>query len=276
MNVTVSILVENTTPSPSLVGEYGFSALIEVDGRKILFDTGSRNALFNNAENLGIKLEEVEALVISHGHFDHTSAVVPFLQRFGPKKLYLHPGIFTRRFLQGKKGLGPNIGCPFDQEELVENGAKIIFIDSFCEIMPGIFISGEIPRKNSFENTGGNFKIATGHGLVEDKLPDDMALLVDHPEGLIIISGCAHSGMINTIEYLVEKTGRSKMLAFIGGTHLITASEDRLAQTIAALKTINVEKIAVGHCTGFYAAARLLNELGPRVIKADTGMSFHF
>ncbi|HBK54556.1 MBL fold metallo-hydrolase [Syntrophomonas wolfei] len=276
MNALVSILVENTTPSPSLIGEYGFSALLEVDERKILFDTGSNDALFKNAENLGINLEEVEALVISHGHFDHTGAVIPFLQRFGPKKLYLHPDIFSQRFLQMKKGLGPNIGCPFAAEDLVKNGAEIIFIDSFSEIMPGVFISGEIPRKNSFENTGGNFKVATAHGLLEDKLLDDMALLVDHPEGLIIISGCAHSGMINTIEYIQERTGRSKMLAFIGGTHLITASEDRLAQTIAVLKMMDIEKIAVGHCTGFYAAARLLNELGPRVIKADTGMSFSF
>ena len=150
MNAVISILVENTTPSPSLIGEYGFSALLEVDERKILFDTGSNDALFKNAENLGINLAEVEALVISHGHFDHTSAVIPFLQRFGPKKLYLHPGIFPQRFLQGKKGLGSNIGCPFEPEDLVKNGAEIIFIDSFSEIMR-VFISGEIPRRTALK-----------------------------------------------------------------------------------------------------------------------------
>lgn len=276
MNVAVSILVENTTPSPSLIGEYGFSALVEVDNRKILFDTGSKDALFKNAENMGIRLEEVEALVISHGHFDHTGAVIPFLQRFGPKKFYSHPDIFSRRFSQGKRGVGFHIGCPFERGDLENNGAEMIFTDTISEIMPGVFISGEIPRRNHFENTGGNFVIANGQDLLEDKLIDDMALFIDHPAGLIIISGCAHSGMINTIEYIQQKTGRSKIQAFIGGTHLITASEDRMVQTIAALESLDIEMIAVAHCTGFYAAARLYNELGPRVIKADTGMSFNF
>lgn len=276
MNVVVSILVENTTPSPRLTGEYGFSALVEVEGKKILFDTGSKDALFKNAESLGINLEEVEALVISHGHFDHSGGVIPFLQRFGPKKFYAHPEIFYQRHVQGKLGLGPHIGCPFKEEDLVENGAEIVFVENFSEIMPGVFITGEIPRRNSFENTGGNFVIAAEDGLTEDKLLDDMALLIDHPEGLVIISGCAHSGMINTIEYIMERTGRTRIQAFIGGTHLITASPDRMAQTIAILRKMDIGKIAVGHCTGFYAAARLLNELGPRVIKADTGTTLSF
>ncbi len=276
MNVEVGVLVENTTPSAWLAGEYGFSALIEVDGRKILFDTGSKDALFRNAANLGIDLGEVEALVISHGHFDHTGAVIPFLQRFGPKKVYAHPDIFLRRHVQGRTGLGPHIGCPFSHEELVENGAEMVFIKDFSEIVPGVFMTGEIPRRNGFENTGGNFVVVAEDGIVEDKLLDDMALLIDHPEGLVIISGCAHSGMINTIEYIMEKTGRSRIQAFIGGTHLITASPERMAQTISILRKMDIGKIAVGHCTGFYAAARLLNELGPKVIKADTGMSFSF
>lgn len=276
MQVNISILVENTTPTPALTGEYGFSALVSIDGRKILFDTGSADALFRNAAQMGIDLNKIEDLFISHGHFDHTTAMLALCKNCGSKRIYAHPQIFASKYNLGSRGSLRDIGIPFSQQELTEAGAEFVFIDKFCEISPRVFISGEIPRKNDFEDTGGNFRMQAGNEIVVDELLDDMALIIDHPDGLIIISGCAHSGIINTMEYACQMTSRSKILAFIGGTHLINASEDRLSKTIAAIKAMDIEKLAVGHCTGFYAAARLYNELGPKLVKADTGMSFRF
>ncbi|MDD2620165.1 MAG: MBL fold metallo-hydrolase [Syntrophomonadaceae bacterium] len=276
MQVNISILVENTTPIPALTGEYGFSALISIDGRKILFDTGSADALFHNARQMGIKLEEVSDLLISHGHFDHTSGMLALCSDFGGKRIFTHPNIFADKSILSSRGDIRKIGVPFSKQELLDAGAEFVFVDKFCEILPGVFISGEIPRKNEFEDTGGNFRIQAGNELVVDELLDDMALIIDHPDGLIIVSGCAHAGIINTIDYACKMTSRSKILAFVGGTHLINASEERMSRTISAIKEMDIEKIAVGHCTGFYAAARLYNELGSRLVKADTGMTFRF
>ncbi|MEN6348490.1 MAG: MBL fold metallo-hydrolase [Syntrophomonas sp.] len=276
MQVKVSIVVENTTPVPLLTGEYGFSALITVGDLKILFDTGSADALFKNSRVMGIKLEEIENLVISHGHFDHSTALLPLLNNYGKKKIFTHSQIFSNRFFVNPRGHEKGIGVPFTKQEILDAGAEFIFTDRFSEIFPAVYLSGEIPRKNDFEDTGGNFKIKSGNEMIEDTIVDDMALIIDHPDGLIIISGCAHAGVINTIKHAQRMTARSQVLAFIGGTHLINAGEERITNTVASLKELDVGKIVVCHCTGFHAAARLYNELGPRVIKGETGMVFQF
>lgn len=276
MKTAVTILVENTTPVPALVGEYGFSALIEVDDHTILFDTGSAQALFHNAPQLGIDLNKVDALVISHGHFDHTGGLLSYLKQYGPRPVYAHSGIFVSRPLPLGKNNYKDIGCGFSQDDLLKAGAKLHLQDEFSAIFPGVYISGAIPRNSTFEDTGGKFKMVVNGETQDDPLIDDNALIIDHPEGLIIISGCAHAGVINIIEHARRQTGKSQVLAFIGGTHLITASPQRLDQTIAALDSFAIPKIIVSHCTGFYAAARLYNALGARVVKGETGMKFEF
>ncbi|MEN6326989.1 MAG: MBL fold metallo-hydrolase [Syntrophomonas sp.] len=276
MQADISILVENTTPVPGLIGEYGFSAWLNIDGHKILFDTGSADALFHNAAQQGINLHEVEDLVISHGHFDHTGALLALCRDFGRKRIYTHPDIFAKKYVGNRPESRKEIGVPFAPKQLLDNGAEFIFIDQFREIFPQIFISGEIPRNNDFEDTGGSFKMQVADEIIVDQLLDDMALIIDHPDGLIIVSGCAHAGVVNTIQHACKMTKRSKILAFVGGTHLINASENRLARTIEAFRAMDIKKIAVGHCTGFYAAARLYNELGTRLIKADAGTTLHF
>ncbi|MEA4925354.1 MAG: MBL fold metallo-hydrolase [Syntrophomonadaceae bacterium] len=276
MQVRVTILVENTTPVPNLIGEYGFACLITVDDRSLLFDTGSSQALFYNCQALGIKLEEIEEVVISHGHFDHTGALLPLLERYGKKKIYAHTRFLLPRLFPLNNGKLKKIGSPFNHEQLQRAGAELVGIDEFTEIWPGVYLSGEIPRNNNFEDTGGDFKVEKNGQIQDDKLEDDMALIIDHPEGLIIISGCAHSGIINTISHALRMTGKNRILAYIGGTHLFNASAQRIDQTAAALKSFAIKKLIVAHCTGFHASARLYNELGDMVSKGETGMIFKF
>jgi len=276
MKTALTILVENTTPVPALVGEYGFSALIEVDDHKILFDTGSDQAIYHNAARLGIDLNTVDAIVISHGHFDHTGGLLSYFKQYGARPVYAHSGIFVNRPLPLGGNNYKDIGCGFSQEEVLKAGAELHLRDEFSSIFPEVYISGTIPRNSQFEDTGGNFKMVINGEKQDDPLLDDSALIIDHPEGLIIVSGCAHAGVINIIEHARQQTGNSQVLAFIGGTHLISASQQRLDQTIAALDSFSISKIIVSHCTGFYAAARLYNALGQRVIKGETGMRFEF
>lgn len=275
MKTEVLILVENTTPIPGFLGEYGFSALITVDDKKILFDTGSGNALMVNAAQSNIDLAQINDLVISHGHFDHTGAVLSFLNTAGKKKIYGHSYMFTPRYLvlgDFKK----EIGLPFKINELEERNAEIILTDEFTEIYPNIYLTGAIPRLTDYEDVGGSFWVDAEDSLVPDLIADDMSMVIRHPEGLIIISGCAHAGIINTIEYACQKTGESRVLAFIGGTHLMAASEERLDKTTAAIKKYDIQKLVACHCTGFNALVKLRNELGERLIKGETAMNFVF
>jgi 7,8-dihydropterin-6-yl-methyl-4-(beta-D-ribofuranosyl)aminobenzene 5'-phosphate synthase len=277
MKTIINILVENTTPRFPLIGEYGFSAQIICGDHNLLFDTGSQQALFTNSAALGIDLSQVQEMIISHGHYDHTGAVLSFLEQYGGRKIYAHSGIFPRRIISRPGGKTVDIGCRFTYEEAVRAGAELVFTDHFTEIHPGLYLSGEIPRLTEYEDVGGNFIFEQEGEYCRDLLPDDMALVIDHPLGLIIVSGCSHSGMINTLEYCRQQTGRSKVLAYIGGTHLMNASPDRMAKTTEAIKMYEIQKLIVGHCTGFYAAAELYNQLGAqRVIKMDAGSSYTF
>lgn len=275
MKVEILILVENSTPVPDFLGEYGFSALVTVNGKAFLFDTGSNEALTKNARQAGVDLAEIKDLIISHGHFDHTGAVMPFLQTGSDKRIYAHSNIFVSRYVLAGENRR-EIGVTFTQQELMRNGAELIFTDQYTEIYPAVFVTGAIPRFTDFEDVGGDFRVDIDNQPVADNIADDMSMVINHPEGLIIISGCAHAGIINTITYARMKTGQSKVLAFIGGTHLVKASENRLAKTVAALRDYDVQKIIVCHCTGFSATVRLFNELGLRVTKGETGMKFIF
>lgn len=275
MNAEVLILVENTVPIPGFIGEYGFSALVTVDDKKFLFDTGSGEALIINASRRNIDLAQVNELVISHGHFDHTGAVLAFLDTAAKKRIYGHSKMFIPRYLvMGDYKQG--IGIPFKVQELESRNAEIIYTDEFTEIYPNVFLTGEVPRTTDYEDVGGSFWVESENTMVPDLIADDMAMVITHPEGLIIISGCAHAGIINTIEYAIQKTGESKILAFIGGTHLMTASEERMTRTIAALQEYDIQKIVACHCTGFNAMVTLRNKLGERVVKGETAMSFKF
>ncbi|SHG56004.1 7,8-dihydropterin-6-yl-methyl-4-(beta-D-ribofuranosyl)aminobenzene 5'-phosphate synthase [Thermosyntropha lipolytica DSM 11003] len=272
----ITILVENTAPVPDLIGEYGFAALVEHEGGKYLFDTGSKDALLKNAQVLGIHLQDIDGVIISHGHFDHTGALLAVIASISNKKIYAHKDIFLPRPLPVGPGIFREIGCKVSQDELLARGAEFNFIEGFTRIRPGIYLTGEIPRSNDFEDVGGNFKVKIGDELVDDQLADDMALVIDEEDGLIIVSGCAHAGMINTIDYAVQKTGKTKIKAYIGGTHLMSASRERIDKTIARLESYDIEKVIVCHCTGFYAASVLHASLGYRLIKGETGMIFTF
>ncbi|NLT19899.1 MAG: MBL fold metallo-hydrolase, partial [Syntrophomonadaceae bacterium] len=168
------------------------------------------------------------------------------------------------------------IGTSFSLKDLQKKGAVFHEVNSFTEIMPSIYVTGGIPRTNNFEDAGFGFKTEINGEIVADNISDDSALVIRLPEGLVIISGCAHAGLINTINYCLQQTGCDKVLAYIGGTHLAMASEERIQKTIEALQALSIDIIATAHCTGFIPAAKMQQALGSKLIKAETGMVFNY
>jgi 7,8-dihydropterin-6-yl-methyl-4-(beta-D-ribofuranosyl)aminobenzene 5'-phosphate synthase len=274
MQVNIKILIENTAPTPMVRGEYGLGVLIRVDGKGILLDAGMDDGLVKNLKALGVQASDIDVMVLSHGHFDHAGGLLNALDQIGPRDIYLHPEALWPKFV-GTRERKIFTGMP-GREELEKRGGRLILADAPTTVFPGVILTGTIPRTNDYEDTGGDFAREREGIWEKDPMNDDQSIIIQHPDGLIIVSGCAHAGMVNTMDYARSITGVSKMKAWIGGTHLMTANPVRLNKTIEVLKENNLEKIVVTHCTGFNAGAVMYRELGPRVVKGETGDEFAF
>lgn len=267
----LNVLVENTASGRGLLGEHGLSYLIETGESRILFDTGQGLVLQHNAKQLGISLQNLDAIVLSHGHYDHAGGLMIVLDECNLTKLFLHPSALQPKF--SSRG---DIGSPIqDRETLEKKFSQLIWTDKPTEIIPGVYVTGTIPRLHPLEDTGGNFWQDSQHDQV-DFLLDDQALFIDAPEGLVVVLGCAHAGVINTLNYIAQITGKDNFYAIIGGMHLLNASRDRVQATAEALTKYQVQIIGANHCTGMAAIAFLWHELAGKCISCPVGTRLKF
>lgn len=262
MNCRITVLCENSVgPISGTLGEHGFACLIVPgEGAPLLFDTGQGLTLLHNALRMNKDLSMVRKVVISHGHFDHAGGLLPLLTEYGPKEVYGHPAIFKPRHRIKDTGECYPIGMPNSRAELEAAGASFDLSKEFREIVPGIYLTGEVPRVTDFE-TGdqGLYCDCTGQEL--DSTPDDQSLVLETSKGLVVILGCCHAGLVNTLEHIAYMTGRRDIYAVVGGTHLGFCSQEQLGKTVSAIQTLGIKKLAAGHCTGFAASARLSREM---------------
>jgi 7,8-dihydropterin-6-yl-methyl-4-(beta-D-ribofuranosyl)aminobenzene 5'-phosphate synthase len=262
MKFKITILCENSVgPLSGTLGEHGFSALIEPsEGAPLLFDTGQGLTLLHNARRMNKDLSLVRQVVISHGHYDHAGGLKPLLEECGPKQVSCHPSVFTPRYRIKDNGECIPIGMPASRCELEAAGASFDLSAEFRTIAPGIHLTGEVPRVTDFE-AGDQGLFGDCGGQEPDATPDDQSLLLETGTGLVLILGCCHAGLVNTLEHVASVTGRRDVTAIVGGTHLGFCSQQQIEKTIAELKSRGIKKLAVSHCTGFAASARLLREL---------------
>lgn len=255
--VTITTLVENTVNVAGLRGEHGLCFLLRADGRSLLFDTGQSDLLVHNARHMGLALENIEAIVLSHGHYDHTGGIAAALGAAPQAQLYCHPAAIEPKFGAYPDGSARYIGFAPPFIALARTPAdRVLWTKEPHEIIPGIFATGEIPRTNDFEDSGGRFFLDAGCTR-PDPLLDDQALYFDTDQGLVVILGCAHAGAVNTLEYISGLTGNRPIHAVLGGMHLVGAGATRMKRTIEALGRWSPRKLMPAHCTGSAAVAQL-------------------
>lgn len=265
----ITVLVENTATGQGLLAEHGVSFWIERNGTRVLFDTGQGYVLGNNAERLNVDLKTADALVLSHGHFDHTGGLAETLEVLAPP-VYVHPHAFAPRYACAPGMPARDIGMPGLDEAAVREKTRLVWTEGPTEVAPGLFATGPVPRRTAFEDTGGPFFLDP-EGSEPDTFPDDQALYFESRQGTVIVLGCAHAGVINTVEHVRALTGNRPVFMVLGGMHLVAASPERMDQTVEAFRRIGVRHLLAGHCTGFPAMARLWQEFPDQYSPCPTG-----
>ena len=272
MNVTLTTLCENTAGKPGFMAEWGLSILVQTDSVNVLFDTGGNFAAVRNADKLGVDLRAVDVIVLSHAHADHTGGLREVLRRTGPKEIIAHPAVwelkYTQRAYEKREAF---IGIPFTRAELELFGASFTLCKKPVHITDSIVTTGEIAQTTDFEGIEPIFYIKENGSLRNDTIPDDLALIVRTQKGLVIVLGCAHRGMINTIRHAQMITGEQRVHTVVGGTHLFPKTDEQVEKAIFALQEIGVQKIGVSHCTGFHASMRLAQAFGDTFFMNNAG-----
>jgi 7,8-dihydropterin-6-yl-methyl-4-(beta-D-ribofuranosyl)aminobenzene 5'-phosphate synthase len=266
----ITVLCENTATGKDLLAEHGLSFWIEHQGHTLLFDTGQGHVLKNNAQCLNISLDMAEALVLSHGHFDHTGTVSLILENEKSPKIYTHPAALAPRYTQLPDGSVREIGLPKNAERAIRQKKNLVWTEAPIEIFPGLFATGTIPRQTDFERSSGPFFVDRACRQ-PDEFPDDQALYFGIPQGTVVVLGCAHSGVINTLHYIQNLTDHRPIHLLIGGMHLVAASSERMDRTVEELRRLDVHRLMPAHCTGFPAMARLWQEFPERYTPCPVG-----
>jgi len=275
MTLRITTLSENTAGSRDLLAEWGISFLIETGRETILFDTGKTITVAHNVAALGVNLNQVSKIVLSHGHYDHTGGLRQVLQRIGKDiEVIAHPDIWAPKYRHRKGEKDRHIGIPFQRQELESLGAVFVLTSESVKVSENCITTGEVPMITDYETIDSGLFVKTDSGWQPDKLLDDLSLIIDTGPGLVVVLGCAHRGVINTLHHARKLTGGKPIHAVLGGSHLINASRERVQRTVADLKKLDVQKMGLCHCTSLPAISTLAHEFGDRFFFNITGTVF--
>lgn len=273
---SITVLVENSVACPILKAEHGLAVWLETDSKHILFDAGQSDLLTDNAKKLAIDLSLIDTFVLSHGHYDHSGGLADALARAPANvNIHLHPKALEPKYRVKAPGTR-DIGMPSYCRAVLRQRTDHVHTNAGpTEIASGVFLTGEIPRTHPEEQLDEGFRIDET-GQHPDLIPDDQALFLQTPAGTIVLLGCAHAGVINTLEYIHHLTNKKPFHTVFGGMHLNAASIDRIAWTVESLRSLAIERLHPVHCTGTRAEAALWTAFPGRCFPGSVGTTINF
>jgi len=272
----ITLLVENSVHRPNLAAQHGLSLHLRFNQHNILFDTGQTDLALTNARTLGIELDRIEAIILSHGHYDHTGGLAAVLEAAPRARVFLHPAAFQDKYVRYPNTPPRYMGMSDRSRQAVRLSAGgFVETPGRTKIVEGMFVTGEIPRTTACEDTGGPFFL-DADGTRPDPLADDQALIIDLGRSVVLVLGCAHAGVVNTLDHVGHLTGGKPVSAVIGGLHLGSAGEERIQQTISRLQSARLDCLVPVHCTGWPATARLWQAFPGIFHRAGVGTVFEF
>lgn len=266
----ITVLADNSAGRRGLLGEHGLALWIELGAPRVLFDTGQGLVLGSNAGLLGIGLEMTDAVLLSHGHYDHTGGLGDVLHLEHRPSVFAHRAAFGDKYARNPDGSSRDIGLPGREDVLSRAQDVLVLVDGPAEVVAGLHATGPVPRITAFEDTGGPF-FTDAACTQPDPLIDDQAAYLETAGGTVVLLGCAHAGMVNTLLYVRALTDNRPIRSVVGGMHLHAASEERVDQTIAALERLGAPSLFPCHCTGFKATARLWQAFPDRCTPCTVG-----
>lgn len=271
-NLTLTIIIENHVIKPKLKAEHGWSIIVEKDDQKILFDCGQSSQIISNANKLNINLNDLNKIVLSHGHYDHTGGLLSILKVIKNNiKVFANPDIFEKKYKVTKKKIKKYIGFPFNRNIYEKNRAKFVLGKKELNLGNDIYLTGQIERNNNFEKVENTFIKKENDIFIHDNINDDISMFIDLPKGLVLILGCAHSGIINVIEHIKNLTKKDNFLAIIGGFHLDGRNKKYIEKTLIELNKYKIKSIFPAHCTGLENYYRLKKIFGKNCHYGYTG-----
>lgn len=273
MNLTITTLIENNPDKNNiLISEHGLSLYIESGKTKILFDTGKSGAFIKNAEKLKVNLNDLNYVILSHGHYDHSGGFIKLIENIDNiPKLIVGNGFFNKKYKLVEENKYKFNGNDFDKRFIDKNNISTKYIDNdFFEVTKDIIVFSNFEKSTDFESANKKFYVKKDEQYVEDNFSDEIVLGIKHEKGLCVILGCSHIGIVNILKTIIKKTNMN-IYGVIGGSHLIDTDELRLNSTIDFFKENNIEILGLSHCTSENAMKKIQNKFQNKFIYNNTG-----
>jgi len=275
------------TPGKSIHAEYGVSFYLEtiVSGKAhaCMFDYGlDPVGVLNNIALLEIDVGKANAFSLSHGHYDHYTSAVSIIKQNQTKipqgtPFYVGEEAFARRYNLRPGAAEPTDLGQLNKEDIEAVGLKVVEVKTPLEIVPGVYFTGNIERVTPYEKVAPTFQIKRGDKFEYDTFPGEQAVFIKvKGKGLVVLSGCAHAGIVNTVKQAQKVAGTDKIHAIMGGFHLINAKPEIIQNTVADIKAISPEIIVPAHCTGFEAVVALSKEMPNEFVVNTAGTKYTF
>jgi 7,8-dihydropterin-6-yl-methyl-4-(beta-D-ribofuranosyl)aminobenzene 5'-phosphate synthase len=265
----------------NLLGQHGISVLLEAfrgeQQRNILMDVAhNAQALLSNLKELGVDPGHIDAVCLTHGHYDHTGGLIEVLQAIGKKGLPVvaHPDIFRPHLSVSPFLRSIGVESSWSPARIEEAGGALLLCRDPLQLMPGLTTTGEVARRTDFEQGGATFRTIEQGRLKADHLPDELSLVARVAgKGPLVFTGCSHAGIVNILKASEELAGTDCIEGIVGGLHLWDAPDQRIKNTVQALQDMKIGWVAAGHCTGFRAQVELFLAFQDRFKPLSTGMA---